>query len=200
MKIHVLKKCKELPSVTKNEVENKKRLLAECISYIEKDTGTEYPPVIVSPCLFFRRKAGKIFFGGAATSPFKLNDKTILIVIVCLPTLLNFDKDLILGILAEEFLHYTFLTASWIKGKPPPPKDEDKRHKPKHWFKNPHIIKCYNKAQEQKPTPQQILKIKQDWQRKGGLISDGSELELNKIDRLLIPKDIKRILSEKKLI
>jgi len=37
VKTHVLKKCKELPGITKNQVENKKRLLAECISYIEKN-------------------------------------------------------------------------------------------------------------------------------------------------------------------
>ncbi len=133
MRIHVLKKCEELPGVTKKEVENKKRLLAECISQIEKDTGAEYPPVIVSPCLFFRRSAGKIFFGGAATGPIKVKDKTILIVIVSLPILLHLDKDLILGILAEEFLHYTFFITCWIKGKPPPPKD--KRHKPQLWLR-----------------------------------------------------------------
>jgi len=200
VRIHVLKKCKELSGVTKKEVENKKRLLVECISQIEKDTRTEYPPVIVSPCLFFRKSAGKIFFGGAATGPIRVKDKTILIVIVSLPTLFNFDKDLILGILAEEFLHYTFFITCWIKGKPPPPKDKDKRHKPELWFKNPHIIKCYQKAQKQKPTPQQILKIKQDWQRKGGPISDGTELRLDNINRVSIPQDIKKKLEQKKLI
>lgn len=200
MRIHVLKKCKQLPGVTKNEIENKKRLLAECISHIEKDTGAEYPPVIVSPCLFFSRTGGKVFFGGAATGPIKVKDKALCIVIVSLPTLLHFDKDLILGILAEEFLHYAFFIACWIKGKPPPPKDKDKRHKPELWFKNPYIIRCYNKAQKQKPTLQEFLKIKRDWERKGGPISDGTELKLDKINKVYIPHDIKRMLSEKKLI
>jgi hypothetical protein len=200
VRIHVLKRCKELPSVTKKEIENKRRLLAECIHQIEKDTGAKYPPVIVSPCLFFNQKADKIFFGGAATGPLKIKDKTILIVIVTLPTFLHFNKDLILGILAEEFLHYTFFITSWIKGKPPPPKDEEKQHKPQLWFKNPHIIKCYHKAQKQKQTPQQFLKIKQDWQRKGGPISNGTELRLQEIDKLFIPRDIQRKLTQKKLI
>jgi len=200
VRIHVLKKCNELPSVTKNEIENKKRLLAECISYIEKDAGAEYPPVIVSPCLFFSRTAGKIFFAGAATGPIKVKDKALCIVIVSLPTLLHFDKDLILGILAEEFLHYTFFIACWIKGQTAPPKDKDKRHKPELWFKNPYIIKSYEKAQKQKPTPQEFLKIKQDWERKGGPISDGTELKLDKINKVCIPQDIKKKLSEKKLI
>jgi len=200
VRIHVLRKCSELPGVTKNEVENKRRLLAECISYIEKDTGAKYPPVIVSPCLFFSRSAGKIFFGGAATGPIKVEDKALCIVIVSLPTLLYFDKNLILGILAEEFLHYTFFIACWIKGQTLPPKDKDKRHKPELWFKNPYIIKCYNKAQKQKPTPKEFLEIKRDWERKGGLISNGSELKLNKINKVCIPRDIKKMLSEKKLI
>lgn len=200
MRIHVLKKCKELTGVTENQIENKKRLLAECISYIEKDTGTEYPPVIVSPCLFFSRKAGKVFFGGAATGPIKVKDTALCIVIVSLPTLLHFDKDLILGILAEEFLHYTFFIACWIKRQPAPPKDKDKRHKPELWFKNPYIIKCYNKAQKQKSTLQEFLKIKRDWDRKGGPISDGTELKPDKIDKVYIPHDIKKMLSEKKLI
>ena len=200
MRVHVLKRCKELPGVTKSEIDSKKRLLAECIHHIEKDTGAKYPPVIVSPCLFFSQKAGKIFFGGAATAPLEIQDKTILIVIVTLPTLLHFDKDVILGILAEEFLHYTYFIASWIKGKPPPPEDKDKQHKPQLWFKNPHIIKCYHKAQKQKQTPQQFLKIKQDWQRKGGPISNGTELKLQRIDKLFIPRDIQRKLTQKKLI
>jgi len=200
LRIHILKKCKELPGVAEKEVEDKKRLLAECISYIEKDTGTEYPPVIVSPCLFFSRNGGKVFFGGAATGPIKVRDKALCIVIVSLSTLLNFDKDLILGILAEEFLHYAFFISCWIKGRSLPPKDKDKRHKPELWFKDPYVMRCYNKAQKQKPTPKQFLKIKRDWERKGGPISDGSELRLDKIDKVCIPHDIKRILSEKGLI
>jgi len=200
VRIYVLKKCKELSGVTNKEVEDKRRLLAEYISYMEKDTGTEYPPVIVSPCLFFCGSAGKIFLGGAATGPIKIEDKALLVVIVSLPTLLYFDRDLILGILAEEFLHYTFFTSCLIKAKPAPPKDKDKQHKPQFWFKNPYIIKCYNKAQKEKSAPQQFLKIKRDWERKGGPISDGSELKLDKIDKVCIPRDIKKMLSEKKLI
>jgi len=88
---------------------------------------------------------------------------------VCIPasTLLTVEREIIMGILIEEFLHYTYKSKLIMNQIPLTPKPDKEELEPiSEWFEKEYYIRCFEKAQLPPQEGEITMRVNQ-WTQKG---------------------------------
>lgn len=158
-------------------IQSKKQILLTIIKEIEKVTGVQYPDLYIYYPMIIDTKSSSITRAVIDLFPLP-NDpsKCEHRVYVSGFTLILFEREILMGIMIEEFLHYAYRTKCALNGiKIGGQPDKEMIEPIGEWFTGSYYSTCFQSAQV-KANSKEWEKAKKDWIDKGYPIHDFSRI------------------------